>query len=1272
MSTASTSTPKPKNWQDFERQIETLAQCWLSDPNAQGNARQGQPQNGVDVYGRREKAGWVGLQCKQKMDKAVTETELRDEVNKAAGFEPKLSEFILVTTAPRDGKIQEVARKLTEDRDDFSVHVWGWEDVETLVARYPQARRDFDPDYSPIISEEIGDFRAETNDRFDEILAAIKSSGLSVGASPAPESEKDESTERHGQISLIQSLIDEGDVSTAIPLLHRFKSTQLEGATASEVYRFKVAQANIEIKRERFDDAGPLLIEAAEVHPEHKNSSTNRAIGHLLKGDGEKAEELALAVLASDPTNQKMADTLAQARAQQDKPDVFENIPDDLLNSSVIWGLKSSLARMANDDAWRRIARDGLAEHGNDKFLKRYAAEATVDECVSEAPAFIAGEKGAKINWSDLDGAARELAAQIEALKSIDGEIPAAMAHNAALACRLVGRFDEALAILTAAIAEHPDEGAMVEQVAMHHVHHGDPNEAIALLAEAERSRGGSLTLAAAYIDIGRLDEAKSLLDEQTYPTDGEVSPFQFLGVHFEWFRKQKRFPEAAEFFADLSGKMPKEILPLLFQAKTARLDGDDDIHHKAIENAFALVDENTPFTVAHELADEAFRGQLYNVTVDLLKDRVATDHENEPLSLCIAAAMNGDLHKTASDLLEQVPDEVANGRWYRRVKIALENKIGSGRALTMLNAFLVDFPDDAEMRTARIGLWQTSGQLGKIKKDIESTDFDGLSGSPFSLMQFYRVATIYSDGSRSVPSAYRLLLENWDNVDCHTGYQGIFLTNEKIDGIDRAPLKIGLDCAFRVRTGKGEERAHRIEDTKPAVFGDQWIEPEGELAQAFYGKSVGEVIELPGPFQTATMEVLEVKSIYLDVLHRSMAQFQDRFPSSGALFQMTVDTEADDPFVEMKQMTRRMAERDEELVNVYRDNPVPIVWLAGLLGKDEIECSIGLPADMNIPFRICQGLREERELAFSTIANNGKRGVVVDAVTAVLIKRLGVEDAVTAICGPIKTSSTTIGRLTERFHEAEGMIGRMMGTFGYRDGQYFLTEHNEEHQQAVLKARADELEWARDHLEVLPSLPQTELDKEAKVVADLVGMRAIAPSLAANGADLPLLADDFGIRIWSKAALDVDGLWLQPVLMKARDNGHLDDEQYAEAVLAMVDAGFAYVSLDNRTLLQGLKKADFNVDVLTKPLAMLLGKSADINRNLLIAIAVLVALKEEDCPPITVYRLASEVARAAVYPRWAEANAILSAIASAPVPALREHLENWLFWNSMGSKSKS
>lgn len=64
-------------------------------------------------------------------------------------FTPKLSEFILITTAPRDQKIQQSARLLTEElaKTDHPilVCVWGWEDVEENVSKYDQAWKAFDP-----------------------------------------------------------------------------------------------------------------------------------------------------------------------------------------------------------------------------------------------------------------------------------------------------------------------------------------------------------------------------------------------------------------------------------------------------------------------------------------------------------------------------------------------------------------------------------------------------------------------------------------------------------------------------------------------------------------------------------------------------------------------------------------------------------------------------------------------------------------------------------------------------------------------------------------------------------------------------------------------------------------------------------------------------------------------------------------------------------------------------------------------------------------------
>jgi hypothetical protein len=112
---SSVSIPPPSNWQDFERNIRLLFEYSLGDPHTQNNGRQGQAQHGVDVYGRRGGGNGllVGVQCKGKdadYGGEVSEVELRDEVKKSEAFQPALNEFILVTTAPDDAKIQRAAR----------------------------------------------------------------------------------------------------------------------------------------------------------------------------------------------------------------------------------------------------------------------------------------------------------------------------------------------------------------------------------------------------------------------------------------------------------------------------------------------------------------------------------------------------------------------------------------------------------------------------------------------------------------------------------------------------------------------------------------------------------------------------------------------------------------------------------------------------------------------------------------------------------------------------------------------------------------------------------------------------------------------------------------------------------------------------------------------------------------------------------------------------------------------------------------------------------
>jgi hypothetical protein len=132
----------PANWQDFEDLCLMLWRPRLID--AKKNGRIGQPQAGVDIFGRDLKTkGWVGIQCKQKGQwppQILTIVQIEVEIQQAESFEPPLSRFIVATTAPRDTKTQEFVRKVSARRSAegrFSVDLFAWEDLQEWLAEQP-------------------------------------------------------------------------------------------------------------------------------------------------------------------------------------------------------------------------------------------------------------------------------------------------------------------------------------------------------------------------------------------------------------------------------------------------------------------------------------------------------------------------------------------------------------------------------------------------------------------------------------------------------------------------------------------------------------------------------------------------------------------------------------------------------------------------------------------------------------------------------------------------------------------------------------------------------------------------------------------------------------------------------------------------------------------------------------------------------------------------------------------------------------------------------
>jgi hypothetical protein len=151
--------PPPSSWEKFERMCADIFSIEWNDPGTQKHGRTGFPQNGVDVYGHTIDGRLHGIQCKKKnfgTTKPTTDKELREEVNKALGFYPKISSFIFAVTSPNDPNLELVAREISEEHAKaglFTVKFLGWDEIleklwqhTSLVNRYYKwALPDTDP-----------------------------------------------------------------------------------------------------------------------------------------------------------------------------------------------------------------------------------------------------------------------------------------------------------------------------------------------------------------------------------------------------------------------------------------------------------------------------------------------------------------------------------------------------------------------------------------------------------------------------------------------------------------------------------------------------------------------------------------------------------------------------------------------------------------------------------------------------------------------------------------------------------------------------------------------------------------------------------------------------------------------------------------------------------------------------------------------------------------------------------------------------------------------
>lgn len=129
--------PKIKDPIIFEHICKDIIESKGEFEQVQFNGRSGQPQDGVDIFARKnDTKEWIGIQCKVRSNNDLSEKDILDEIKKAKDFNPDLTCYYVYTTSSRDVIIQEFIRtKYDEILKDygFKIQILFWEDIEGIL-----------------------------------------------------------------------------------------------------------------------------------------------------------------------------------------------------------------------------------------------------------------------------------------------------------------------------------------------------------------------------------------------------------------------------------------------------------------------------------------------------------------------------------------------------------------------------------------------------------------------------------------------------------------------------------------------------------------------------------------------------------------------------------------------------------------------------------------------------------------------------------------------------------------------------------------------------------------------------------------------------------------------------------------------------------------------------------------------------------------------------------------------------------------------------------
>lgn len=1278
---AATQIPKPADEQAFERASVALWRGLLNDPSVQRNGRRGQRQNGVDLFGiRNGDVDWqVGIQCKLKSEgHALSEDEVRAEVRKALTFKPPLKEYYVITTAPDDVAMEELAREITKelaaDGKTMRVFVWGWNTLEERISEDSATRKAFDPTYT-LFAEEIlaetksisvgqSEMRGDLAAGFSRMESILTEVSGRLANPPGDSTVEMNAVEMHldAQIDEYRDLNNSGKTLTAMPMLEKLWSRVSTSASGRILFRIRANIGHCLLALGKDDEAAAMLLASYEHAPSEPKAVANKAFGLLLRDSWQELLVFGKLQLEADPSNEWLAGYLVQAaRFDTSVADPLELIPKPLHRTAAVQiGWVDFVRRRGEPGKWWSLAREALALHPSQPNAVQFAAEADLDEILTSQRlqrmrALSPAER------KKLEAATAALTSQWDRERATDGPLrpeDAAVCGNVVVGLAGLGEFSKALEVARQGLALAPDDVDLIVRAAMVALEAGDDLFAADLLPKLPPTADSVVMKFRFHAARADWKAVVDLFETDAALIPATEGPIISITAKLAAIRLGVDDPdERRRRIAIVAEDAARDPRASIIVADFARREDMEDIADAAFDAALKQIDGDSHAADRQMVAHHANRRGDAAIVVDLLDGEVAEDHDSDELRMLARSFVNDSpIRQRALSFFARLPAAVRELPYYQHAEGLLHFNRG---ALTEAESALRKAAAAEPDLDNYISLFSVLHRLDRgdeVKLIVDGIDLATVKGTPAQKMFLAQIMRKTGEGPKALRYAYDVLKSARNDQKAVLRYFGLIMMDPD-DGLIPSAETVAVDTWVRLESDRHERHAFLIEDgrDRPA---DDVVSPTHPMAAAALGLRIGDEFEIPVKLGGARRwRVAEIKHKFLHALHDVMENFENRFPDAKGFYTITMEEGDIQPALEQ---VRRVAESNRNRADLYLKHNCPISFVVAKGERDTIRF-VEYIRFLDFDIRTCLGTEPERLAARGLLDTHRHLGAVLDAYTAWTVSTMDVFDVLRSVFGTLIIPQTVIDEIKNLRDEQEAPAGRSM-TMTWHNGKYIRQEHTAEDVAARRDYIVEQLARIEASCEVRPVAAPDHPSEIAAAITRTFGSHVLdAANLAGTGH--LLLSEDMYYRQFAEAACAAKGLWLQSVFSLAHEMSAIDARRYIDLVVKLAWRRHGHLSLNVDTMFAVLRGDGENGLENFRAITNFIGtRNADLRSHIEVTTAFLNQLwREADRFDLRCMQATSVLLERIIRFRSTDWALVLAFLKRDSAAAVRQYVDGWI-----------